>query len=126
VLWRDVPGGPALESALARGLGAPVARTCAAGGKDQDEPGDDWARLAGAGERWVVVAEAFEPPDRGVRRLISDLRRAVGPRRLLLVLLVGEGEPPGPPRDADVRIWRDALATLADPFLSVEPLREVP
>jgi hypothetical protein len=126
VLWRDVPGGPALESALARGLGAPVARTRAAGGKDEDEPGFDWTRFAGAGEQLVVVAEAFEPPDRGVRRLLSDLRRALGPRRLLLVVLVGEGDGPGPPRDADVRIWRDALATLADPFLSVEPLRELP
>lgn len=125
VLWRDVPGGPALESALARCLGAPLARTRAAGGRDHDGP-EDWARFAGAGEQVVVVAEAFEPPDGGVRRLLSDLRRALGPRRLLLVVLVGESDGPGPPRDADVRIWRDALATLADPFLSVEPLREVP
>jgi uncharacterized protein DUF2868 len=126
VLWRDVPGGPALESALARGLGAPLARTRATGGKDHDEPGIDWTRFAGAGEQVVLVAEAFEPPDRSVRRLLADLRRALGPRRLVLVVLVGEGDGPGPPRDADVRIWRDALATLADPFLSVEPLREVP
>jgi Protein of unknown function (DUF2868) len=127
VLWRDVPGGPALESALARGLGLAVARTRAAGGKDAGEGSDGWAEVSGGGEQVVVVAEAFEPPDRGVRRLLSELRRALGPRRLLLVVLVGAaGERPGPPRDVDVRIWRDALAALADPFLSVEPLREAP
>lgn len=122
VLWRDVPGGAALESALSRGLGLAVARTRAAGGRDGDGPGG-WAEVSGGGEQVVVVAEAFEPPDRGVRRLLSELRSALGPRRLLLVVLVGAaGERPGAPRDSDVRIWRDALAELADPFLSVEPV----
>jgi hypothetical protein len=75
----------------------------------------------------AVVAEAFEAPDRGVRRLLSDLRGALGPRRPLLVLLVGAAaDGPRPPRDADVSIWRDGLAPLEDPHLSVEPLRGAP
>jgi hypothetical protein len=73
----------------------------------------------------VVVAEAFEPPDRAARRFLAALRHALGPRRLVLVLLVGAAvEGPRPPRDADVRVWRDGLASLEDPFLAVEPLGE--
>ncbi len=125
VLWRDVPGGPALEAALARALGCPVLRTRAAGGKGHGEDGTDWAELAAGADAVVVVAEAFEAPDRGVRRLLSDLRAALGPRRLLLVVLVGS-DGPRPPRDGDVSIWRDGLAPLEDPHLSVEPLRETP
>jgi hypothetical protein len=127
VLWRDVPGGPALEAALAHALGCPVSRTRAAGGKGHDEDGADWAALAAGMDTVAVVAEAFEAPDRGVRRLLSDLRGALGPRRLLLVLLVGAAaDGPRPPRDADVSIWRDGLAPLEDPHLSVEPLRGAP
>lgn len=127
VLWRDVPGGPALEAALARALGCPVLRTRAAGGAEPAGDGADWAALGAGVDTVAVVAEAFEAPDRGIRRLLSDLRAALGPRRLLLVVLVGASAgSPAPPRDADVAIWRDGLAALEDPYLSVEPLREAP
>jgi hypothetical protein len=126
VLWRDAPGGPALEAAVSRALGRPDVRTRTAGGRDHEDADTGWAALA-AGADPVVVAEAFEAPDRGVRRFLEGLRRAVGPRRLVLVLLVGAADgAPRPPRDEDVRIWRDGLAPLADPFLAVEPLRVSP
>jgi hypothetical protein len=126
VLWRDAPGGPALDAAVARALGRPVVRTRSAGGREHEDVGTGWAALAAEADP-VVVAEAFEAPDRGVRRFLEGLRRAVGPRRLVLVLLVGSTDgAPRPPRDEDVRIWRDGLAPLADPFLTVEPLRVSP
>ena len=123
LLWRDVPGGPALEAALSRALGCPVSRTRAAGGKGVGEDGTDWAALAAGVDTVAIVAEAFEAPDRGVRRLISRARATLGPGRLLLVLLVGDSaDGPRPPRTEDLSIWRDGLASLEDPWLAVEPV----
>lgn len=126
VLWRDVPGGPALEDAAARALGRPIVAVHAAGGRGHEEAATDWAAVAGGADPVVVVAEAFEPPDRGVRRLVEELRRALGPRRTVLVLLVGDGPGPAAPHAQDLRVWRDALEALEDPFVGVEPLREAP
>jgi hypothetical protein len=123
VLWRDVPDGARLEAALSSALGGPVVRVRRAGGKDHEEAGADWEAL-GAGAEVVVVAEAFEPPDRAVRRLLAELRRALGAKRPVRVVLVGDANgAPGGPRDDDVRVWRDGLAPLEDPYLAVEPLR---
>jgi hypothetical protein len=126
VRWRDVPGGAGLEAAVTGALGRPVARVLDAGGRDHEEGAWDPAAL-GADAEVVVVAEAFEPPDRAARRLLARLREALGPRRPLAVLLVGAGEGgPGRPRDEDVRVWRDGLAPLEDPWLAIEPVGEAP
>jgi hypothetical protein len=124
VLWRDVPGGAPLEAAVSRALGRPVERVGRAGGRDHEEADADWGALA-AGADLFVVAEGFEPPDRAVRRFLAELRRAAGERRPLTVLLVSPAESgPVPPRAEDVRVWRDGLAPLEDPYLAVEPLGE--
>jgi len=134
VLWRDVPGGPALAGAVARHVGRDVAWIRAAGGRDE-EPGtpggaDLAAALDGAGGRpdpVVVVAEGFEAPDRAALRLVRTLRAAAGPRREIRVLVVDvEGGRVRGAGEAAVRIWRDGLARLEDPFLLVEPLAEAP
>jgi hypothetical protein len=127
VLWRDVPGGPPLEARVSRALGRPVLRVRSAGGRDHEEAAGDWAALGAGADPVAVVAEAFEPPDRGIQRFLASLRRALGPGRLVVVLLVGAA-PDGrtPPRDEDVLVWRDALAPLEDPYLAIEPLREAP
>jgi hypothetical protein len=127
VLWRDARGGDALERAVARQTRRPVAAVRSAGGRDHEEGAVDWARAVDGAEPVVVVAEAFEAPDRGALRLLGSLRRALGPRRHLLVLLVDPaGGGPAPPDETEVRAWRDGLAPLEDPFLAVEPLRVTP
>jgi hypothetical protein len=126
VLWRDVPGGPALEARVSRALARPVLRVASAGGRDHDEGRADWGALAAGADPVAVVAEAFEPPDRAVRRFLESLRRAIGPGRLVVVLLAAAPDGPPAPRDDDVRVWRDGLAPLEDPYLAVEPLREAP
>ncbi|BDG03013.1 hypothetical protein AMOR_20090 [Anaeromyxobacter oryzae] len=126
VLWRDVPSGEALARAVAAQTHRPVALVRAAGGRAYDEAGVDWRAAVDGAEPVVLVAEAFEAPDRAALRLLTDLRRALGPRRHLVVLLVDAVRGlPRPPRAADVRTWRDVLARLADPFLAVEPLRGI-
>jgi hypothetical protein len=122
VLWRDVPGGPVLERLVAAQTQRPVAAVAAADGTDAAAPG--WDAALGAAEPVVVVAEAFEAPDRGALRLLAELREAVGPRRHVLVLLVDAVRGlPRPARPEDLVVWRDGLAHLADPYLAVEPLR---
>jgi hypothetical protein len=121
VRWRDAPLEGGAADAVARQAGAAVAAVHAAGGRDCEEAGRDWAAALRGLDPVVVVAEAFEAPDRAAVRLLGDLRRAVGPRRQLLVLLSAPGGTPGPAR-RDLETWREGLAPLADPFLAVEPL----
>ena len=54
---------------------------------------------------------------------MRELRRALGPRRHLAVLLAQVG-PDGvrPSRASEVRLWEESLASLEDPYLAVEPL----
>ncbi len=117
VLWRDAPFDPALQAAVERRLGTAVSLAGAAGGREHEEGAADWARLAAGAGSVAVLADAWEAPDRGVLRLVGALRSALGPKVPVLVLLAGDGE-----RAADVRIWRDGLAPLEDPWLGVEPL----
>jgi len=123
VLWRDLPPGPAIEAAVRRQTGCEVTGVHAAGGLDFDEGGRDWASRLDGTDRVAVVAEGWEAPDRSVLRLLRELRSAAGPRRHLRVLLVDAADAGGrPPPEAQVRVWREALARLEDPYLAVEPL----
>lgn len=131
VLWRDLPPGAKLEAALSRSTGGGVTDLHLAGGLDFEEGADGWPeRLAGA-DRIALVAEGWEAPDRSVRRLLTELRRAAGPRRPLTVWLVDEasaeaGDELRPAPDAQLRVWREALGQLEDPYLAVEPLGGAP
>jgi hypothetical protein len=127
VLWRDVPASEALTSAVAAQAGCAVAAVQVAGGRDYEEAGVDWARLADGADPVVVVAEPFEAPDRATVRFLRELRGALGPRRHVLVLLTGSAaeKVAGPPLQA-IRLWREGLSALEDPWLAVEPLRGSP
>jgi hypothetical protein len=128
VLWRDVPAGPTLDSALARRLRCDVRAAEVAGGRDYDERRVDWGRVTSGAEAAIVVAEGWEPPDRSVLRLLRSLRDALGPRRPIRVVLLGpvDGARITPAATTDVQLWREGLARLADPFVSVESLPEAP
>jgi hypothetical protein len=126
VLWRDVPRGPALDSAVARHARCGLGTVEVAGGRDFDERRLDWARLADGADAVIVVAEGWESPDRSVSRLIRNLRDALGAHRHILVVLIvpADGARITPAADHDVQLWREGLARLADPYVAVEPLRE--
>lgn len=91
--------------------------------------GDDAALAAlernGQGEVLMVV-ESWEPPIADYLDFLSDLRKAVGRERMIVVLLYNrdpQGQPV-PPRPRDVQVWRDQIASLGDPWMCVEELIE--
>jgi len=127
VLWRDVPPTPQLETAVARQTRCTVTGVHAAGGRDYEEGAVDWARRIDGAPAVVVLAEGWEAPDKAALRLLRDLRRQLGPRRPITVLLAQVGASGVRPSLAtDVRIWEETLAALEDPYLAVEALRESP
>jgi hypothetical protein len=127
VLWRDVPSTPELEAAVARQTRCAVAGVHAAGGRDYEEGTLDWERVVNGAGAVVVVAEGWEAPDKAALRLIRELRRKLGPRRHVAVLLAELGAAGiRPSLASEVRIWEENLAGLEDPYLAVEALRGAP
>jgi hypothetical protein len=90
------------------------------GGDDAEERARV-GRLAGNGAPVLVVAEAFEPPSKGLQRLLRGVREAVGSHVPVVVALCGEAGDHAVRLD-DVRIWRQRVAALGDPWLRVEAL----
>jgi hypothetical protein len=123
ILFRDIPTPASMLSAeLTRQLGVQVASVHSAGGVDARIE----ARLLDTlgTENVCVVTEAWEAPDKSLRELLAALRRRLGPRRSVRVVLMGEADTHGwsEPAPDDVRLFRDRLTLLQDPYLSVEAL----
>ncbi len=127
IRWGAIPSDDAvLAQALARELGASVDGFHHAGGKDYREDSANLERLGQAGsiERLIVIVEAFDEPDRALRRFLGDARTQIGKTTPLIVAVVEEltEESVVPPAPADVNRWRRMVGTLADPYLDVQPL----
>lgn len=125
VLYRDVPTNPALVAAeLTRQLGLTVTHVVRAGGYDAQAEATLCAELARARSSVCLVTEAWEAPDKGLRGFLSALRQALGARVSLRVVLIGEASATGfrAAEPEDVKLFRDRLTLLADPYLTVEPL----
>ncbi len=95
----------------------------------EDVRGDDDAeelrrldRLAENDQPILVVAESFEPPSKNVQRLLKTIRQRAGAQVPLVVGLCGAGSDGAAPRPDDVRIWRQRIAALGDPWIRVEAL----
>lgn len=127
VLWRDVPPAPDLTDAVARQTRWSVRSVHAAGGRDYEEGQLEWARVLDGARSAAVVAEGGEPPDKAALRLLRELRRALGERRPVVVLLAeiraGAARPASP---GDLRIWEEGIARLEDPYVAVETLEAAP
>lgn len=128
VRWRDVPvAAPLIASRLAATLGWRVASEHDAGGSDYTDTQlflDTLARdtAEGAPPRPVVLlAEAWEAPDKATRRFLAAVREAAGPTTPVVVAL-GRGTQDGWVSAApdEVRTWRNTLAANRDPYLGVE------
>ncbi|MGM0577908.1 MAG: DUF2868 domain-containing protein [Myxococcota bacterium] len=131
IRWGGFPGGDdALARAVRRATGASVAGFRRAGGRDYREDLADLESLETAEdvEMVVLVAEAFEEPDRALRRFLEDIRARVGDTVPVVVALAGEiaGDQVEPPYPGDVSRWRRMVGTMTDPYLDVQPLGEGP
>lgn len=124
IAWRDLPiDRPALEGWLTAELGWSIENELSAGGADFEQD-ERTIRDAAADARPVVVtAEAYEPPDKSVRRFLTGLRKELGPRIKVSVLLVAtQDEKWAPAARTDVETWTHQLAVLEDPYLAVESI----
>ena len=92
--------------------------------RGDDDPGErrHLAALAESDRPVLLVAEAFEPPSKSVQRLLQNVRRSVGERVPVIVALFGGSDDHAAPKPDDVRIWRQRVAALGDPWLRVEAL----
>ncbi|MEL7367436.1 MAG: DUF2868 domain-containing protein [Myxococcota bacterium] len=123
VRWRQVPAAEAsLEVAIRATFGYRIEVATEAGGADFDEDEASQRTAAEVSGPVVVVAEAFEAPDKGIRRYLRGLRQAVGIDRPIYVALVGEGTADllAPPVADDVALWKDRMTLLEDPYLGVQ------
>ncbi|MCB9528957.1 MAG: DUF2868 domain-containing protein [Myxococcales bacterium] len=125
VTWRDIPLAPERITALIEGPFAGAARGVVDVG-DYDAEARALQTLAADDARVLVLAEAFEAPDKAIRRFLRALRDALGPDRPIIVGLVHEATPDGyRPVDPDtLRLWRQHLAANEDPWLGVEALEQ--
>ena len=129
VLWRDLPADEAAVAAAVRtGVGYAVARVARAGGADYAEDEALVAALGKAGAPVVVLAEGWEAPDKSIRAFLAALREASPARAKRFVALVEQAKADDwrASPAADVKIWRDRLSLLEDPYLSIEPLEAAP
>jgi hypothetical protein len=125
LLYRDIPTDHALlRRSITDALGVQVVSVHQAGGLDVQGDAALCKALGARSESVTLVAEAWEAPDKGLRSLLAALRLASGPRRTLRVALIGEASAHGfkAPAADDVRVYRDRLTLLDDPYLIVESL----
>lgn len=119
VRWRNADAPDAVvRSTLAERFGWTATRVLDAIG-DQDAP-----ELANdeADQPVVVVAESWEPPDKGLRRWLGALRARMSAERPIWVVLFGgrSGGALEPASPEDLAVWRDRLELVEDPYLGVE------
>lgn len=125
IRWRQVPAGrSAVERTIRTTFGLRVDGAVDAGGVDLAADSASQRAAADATGPVVVLAEAWEAPDKGVRRFLTGLRASVGRTRPIFVALVGEGDDAmlAPPEPSDVAVWKDRLTLLEDPYLGVQPV----
>jgi len=123
ILWRDAPlTDAATQDVVRAALDMEPGEVARAGGMDFAADDALLARLSEQPMAVVLVAEAWEAPDKGTRRFLAEIRAALGPELVIHVLLIGESEAerPRPPTSEDLTLWRDRLSLLADPYLGVE------
>lgn len=126
VRWGSFPGDDeALIGALARDLAIEGAGFHHAGGRDYREDRGTVERLAEQGaDRVAVLVEAFDEPDRALRRFLSDLREAL-PDRVPIIVgvfeMIDQDGVVAPSRD-DLKRWTSMVRAEGDAFVDVLPL----
>ena len=126
VAWRDFPVNvEELGKVVRLQLFGRVGERFSAGGADYDGDARVIASLAEREKEPVLIlAEAWEAPDRGTLGFLSALRAGVGADRRVLVGLTNP-DVAGTwvrPSKGEAEVWGRRLAGLRDPYLGVEAL----
>lgn len=77
----------------------------------------------------VLVQEAWMPPLQETHKLLAALRGATAADTPLTILLIGKDQgqaEPAPVQPEHAAIWRRKMQALADPFLEIRTLGEIP
>ena len=125
LLFRDVPTAvELLKKELFAQLGITITSIQRVGGADVQAEATLAQTLQDEHGSVALLAEAWEAPDKSLRGLLAELRRVLGPRRTMRVVLVGEAREDGfaAPAAEDVRVYQDRLTLLEDPYLIVDTL----
>ncbi|MGF1508700.1 MAG: DUF2868 domain-containing protein [Myxococcota bacterium] len=119
----DVP--PRAERAVKKTFGFEVEIKIRLLGIHRDRERDAVEALAGGSGSVVVLVESWEPPDKAIRRFLSEIRQIVGARRPIWVAPYSRLDADGfePAAHQDLQVWQDRLTLLEDPYLAVERLR---
>ncbi|MEO6026943.1 MAG: DUF2868 domain-containing protein, partial [Candidatus Binatia bacterium] len=121
--WADAAvSQDAVERLVSTRLGWRIASLDDVRGNDDPDERQRLARLGASDAPVLVVAESFEPPSKSVQRLLNAVRQSVGAQVPVVVGLYGGPGDHAPPREDDVRIWRQRVRALGDPWLRVEVL----
>lgn len=98
------------------------------GGKnlDADDHAIKQAADASGAPGVAVLVPGWDPPVGDHVDFFEQLRRALGPKRAVDVVVcgLGEGAASSPPTESQMRLWRHRLIGLGDPWLRVHALRE--
>ena len=122
VLWRGIPWDESKLATVPR-LRLGKGPVLEAGGIDHKAEVDAREAAAPQTEALLLVAEAYEAPDKAVRRYLGEWRKLLASNTHIVVLLAGEVGGEAVSGD-DISLWSRSLARLEDPYLAVEAFDE--
>lgn len=129
ITWRDIPlDAPTIAALIDATFDGTLADTLDVPDYPAEAPALAALTATADDTRLLVLAEAFEAPDKAMRRFLRSLRAAIGPHRPITLGLVAEATPTRY-RKVDpttLRMWRAHLAAIEDPYLGLEALEPLP
>lgn len=116
IRWRGAQLGASDLRALCAGLALDAVGEDAAGGSDFAEDEALLARAPEGSRAVLLIVEGWEAPDKATRQFVQALRRqGAADQPVFVCVLLAAAEAP------ELRLWRDRLRLLKDPFVAVEP-----
>lgn len=104
-----------------------VLEICGEAGADQGVMDSMSDALKSEGSAVVLIQEAWQPPIIEIKDFIKTLRRKLGQKQRIVVLLIGKPEVKNiftRVDEPDKKVWYRSLRTMGDPYLRLESVGE--